>query len=235
MKEAAESTIGLTALTGRRDTPHRPEMAAMSAEQRKLKLWRQNTRYVNNKAILKLQRNAILHAMRRKARSNTEERLDRMASEVERLHDGAKMFRAVREMTRRPATQLTLHDDAGRIISNSTEINTRVTDHFSRQFTDPTVDRLDASQLTRPITPEEVTLAIGKLNTGRASGHDDIPAEFLKCSAELLSHTIANIFNDALQHHELLDIGKGVLILVQKPGKPTGPLTSLRPSLTLRA
>ena len=145
-------------------------MAAMSAEQRKLKLWRHNTRDVNNKAILKLQRNAILHAMRRKARSNTEERLDRMASEVERLHDGAKMFRAVREMTRRPATQLTFHDDAGRIISNSTEINTRVTDHFSRQFTDPTVDRLDAftgepSPLTRPITPEEVTLAIGKLNT----------------------------------------------------------------------
>ena len=193
-------------------------MATMSAEQRKLKLWRQNTRDVNNKAILKLQRNAILHAMRRKSRSNTEERLDRMASEIERLHDGAKIFRAVREMTRRPASQLTFHDDAGRIISNSTEINTRVTDHFSRQFTDPTVDRLDAftgepSQLTRPITPEEVTLAIGKLNTGWASGHDDIPAEFLKCSAELLSHTIANIFNDALQHHELLDIGKGVLIL----------------------
>ena len=144
------------------------------------------------------------------------------------------MFRALREMTRRPATQLTFHDDAGRIISNTAEINTRVTDHFSRQFTDPTVDGLDAftgepSQLTRPITPEEVTLAIGKLNTGRASVHDDIPAEFLKCSAELLSHTIANIFNDALQHHELLDIGKGVLILVQKPGKPTGQLTSLRP------
>ena len=91
----------------------------------------------------------------------------------------------------------------------------------------------EPSQLTRPITPEEVTLAIGKLNTGRASGHDDIPAEFLKCSAELLSHTIANIFNDALQHHELLDIGKGVLILVQKPGKPTGPLTSLRPIVLL--
>ena len=68
VKEAAESTIGLTAPTGRRDTSHCPEMAAMSAEQRKLKLWRQNTRDVNNKAILKLQRNAILHAMRRKAR-----------------------------------------------------------------------------------------------------------------------------------------------------------------------
>ena len=83
------------------------------------------------------------------------------------------------------------------------------------------------------ILPNITTLAIGKLNTGRASGRDDIPAEFLKCSAELLSHTIANIFNDALQHHELLDIGKGVLILVQKPGKPTGPLTSLRPIVLL--
>ena len=98
-----------------------------------------------------------------------------MASEVERLHDGAKMFRAVREMTRRPTTQLTFHDEAGRIISNSAEINTRVTDHFSRHFTDPTVDGLDAftgepSQLTRPITPEEVTLAIGKLS---------IPAELV--------------------------------------------------------
>ena len=50
---------------------------------------------------------------------------------------------------------------------------------------------------------------------------------------ELLSHTIANIFNDALQHHKLLDIAKGVLILVQKPGKPTGPLTSLRPIVLL--
>ena len=30
VKEAAESTTGLTAPTGRRDTPHCPEMAAMS-------------------------------------------------------------------------------------------------------------------------------------------------------------------------------------------------------------
>ena len=40
VKEAAESTIGLTALTERRDTPHCPDMAAMSAEQIQLKLWR---------------------------------------------------------------------------------------------------------------------------------------------------------------------------------------------------
>ena len=31
----------------------------------------------------------------------------------------------------------------------------------------------------------------------------------------------------------LLDIGKGMLVLVQKPGKPTGPLKSLRPIVLL--
>ena len=37
------------------------------------------------------------------------------------------------------------------------------------------------------------------------------------------------------QHHEPLDMDKGVLILLQKPGKPVGPLTSLRPNVLLSA
>ena len=124
-----------------------------------------------------------------------------------------------------PTVRLLINRFLSYLISNSAEINTRVTDHFSRQFTDPTVDGLDAftgggqSQLTRPITPEEVTLAIGKHDTGRASGHDDIPAEFRKFSAELLSHTIANIFNDALQHHELLENWKGSANSCSKTGQ----------------
>ena len=69
--------------------------------------------------------------------------------------------------------------------------------------------------------------------SGRASGHDDIPAELFKCSADLLAQPIANIFNDALEHHEPLGLGKGVLILIQKPGKPKGPLTSVRPIVLL--
>ena len=106
-------------------------------------------------------------------------------------------------------------------------------EHFSSQFSDPSVDGLNAfpetlSRLTHRITPAEINQAIGKLNNGRASGHDDIPAELFKCSADLLAQPIANIFNDALEHHEPLGLGKGVLILIQKPGKPKGPLTSVR-------
>ena len=86
-----------------------------------------------------------------------------------------------------------------------------------------------------PITPGEVQRAISKLNSGIACGHDDLPADLLKSTADLIAPAIAAIFNDALEHHESLDIGKGVLILLQKPGKPVGPLTSVRPIVLLSA
>ncbi|KAI0239937.1 hypothetical protein LSAT2_009336, partial [Lamellibrachia satsuma] len=121
---------------------------------------------------LKRQCNTIL---RRKARDNTSTRLDNLAAEVERLHDGAKMVRAVRGMTRKPVAKLTIHDVVGRVICNAAELNTRVTEHFSRQFSDPAVEELPAfvgrpSRLADPITADEVKRAIGKLNSGRVSG-----------------------------------------------------------------
>ena len=143
-------------------------------------------------------------------------------------------------MTRKPASKLRIQDDSGRVICNAAEVNERVTHHFGQQFNDPRVIELPAftgvpSPLTMPITPGEVQRAISKLNSGRACGHDDLPADLLKSTADLIAPAIADIFNDALEHHEPLDRGKGVLILLQKPGKPVGPLTSVRPIVLLSA
>ena len=143
-------------------------------------------------------------------------------------------------MTRKPASKLRIQDDSGRVICNAAELNERVTHHFGQQFNDPRVTELPAfkgvpSPLTMPITPGEVQRAISKLNSGRACGHDDLPADLLKSTADLIAPAIAEIVNDALEHHEPLDIGKGVLILLQKPGKPVGPLTSVRPIVLLSA
>ena len=56
--KSAESTIGRTAPVASRDgQPHCAEMAAMTAEQRKLKLWLQNTSDVIHRCELKRQRN----------------------------------------------------------------------------------------------------------------------------------------------------------------------------------
>ena len=117
LKSAVETTIGRTET--RRNNPHCQEMAAMSETQRKLRLQIHNTRNSTRQQELKQQRNRILHAQRRWARENVSVILDHLASEVERLHDGAKMFRAVREMTRKPAGKLPIHDDTGRVICNA--------------------------------------------------------------------------------------------------------------------
>ena len=241
LESAAETTIGRSVL--RHKNPHCHDMAALSETQRKLRLQINNTRNPARKQELKQQRNRILHAQRRRARDNASVRLDNLASEVGPLHDGAQMFRSVQEMTRKPASKLRIQDDSGRVICNAAELNERrerVTHHFGQQFSDPRVMELPAftavpSPLTMPITPVEVQRAISKLNSGGACGHDDLPADLLKSTADLIAPEIAAIFNDALEHHESLDIGKGVLILLQKPGKPVGPLTSVRPIVLLSA
>ena len=231
LKSAAETTIGRT--EPRQKNPHCQDIAAMSETQRKLRLQINNTRNPARKQELKQQPNRILHAQRRRARDNASVRLDHLASEVERLHDGAKMFRAGND--EKPASKLMIQYDALSAMRNE-----RVTHHFGRQFSDPRVMELPAflgvpSPLTMPITPVEVQRAISKLNSGRACGHDDLPADLLKSTADLIAPSIATLFNDALEHHEPLDIGKGVLILLQKPGKPVGPLTSVRPIVLLSA
>ena len=143
-------------------------------------------------------------------------------------------------MTRKPASKLRIQDDSGRVICNAAELNERVTYHCGQQFSDPIVMELPAftgvpSPLTMHITPVEVQRANSKLNIGRACGHDDLPADLLKSTADLIAPSIDAICNDALEHHDSLDIGKGVLILLQKPGKPFGPLTSVRPIVLLSA
>ena len=87
--------------------------------------------------------------------------------------------------------------------------------------------------LTMPITPVEVQRAISKPNSGRACCLDDLPADLLKSTADLIAPSVAAICNESLEHHDPSDISKGLLILLQTPGKPVGPLTSVRPIVLL--
>ena len=133
------------------------------------------TEHVIRRCEPKRQRNTILHALRRKPRDNTLTRLGNLASEVECLHDGAKLFRAIREMTRKPDAKLTIHDAAGRVICNAAELDARITEHFSRQFSDTSVEELPAfigrpSRLADPITADVVKRAIGNCTAAEPAG-----------------------------------------------------------------
>ena len=65
----------------------------------------------------------------------------------------------------------------------------------------------------------------------RAADPDGLHAELLKYGAEYLSPLIANIINTAIETNRDASkvIGVGTLVPLAKPGKPRGPVTSLRP------
>jgi hypothetical protein len=78
----------------------------------------------------------------------------------------------------------------------------------------------EARPLTKPFTITEVQEAIAKLRNRRTCGDDKIFAEYLKYGGENLTQWITQIFNSIFEQHEHLDaIGKGILLLLHKPGK----------------
>ena len=201
-------------------------------KQRSLRLHINNTTDNQQQQQLKQQRNSVLHAMRRKALANASAILDERAAEVERLHDGARMFRAVRLLCRRPHLQAVVHDEHGHTVEDPVEVGRRVTEYFGQQFRDDVAIGLpafkgDNQPLHQPIEASEVNSAMKKLNNACACGYDSLPGELLKYAADQLDAPLAALFNQSLEHGQPLELGRGILILLQKPGKPIGALSSL--------
>ena len=109
---------------------------------------------------------------------------------------------------------------------------------FQSQFCPPKTQGINNKDivkgpLTFPITAHETEIALHRLNNNRACGPDQVAGELWKYSAGIISTLLANIFNDALQEGHTLDLGQGTLIPLQKPGKPSGPLTNIHPIVFL--
>ena len=84
--------------------------------------------------------------------------------------------------------------------------------------------------LNTPITSSEVQYAASKLKNGKAVGPDEIPNELLKYAPPVFFQQYACLINRSFEGHEHVpSFTEGFLTPLQKPGKPKGPLKSLRP------
>ena len=62
----------------------------------------------------------------------------------------------------------------------------------------------------------------------------NLPGELLKHGSHVIAKPMADIFNRAITDQEVLSqIGHGIIIILPKPGKPLGAMTSLRPIVLL--
>ena len=227
IEEAAASSIGITPPSRSQSPKFCPEINRMSHEQKMLRLRIDNTQDAEISNALKQKRNRLQHAIRRKALENAKTKLDQNIEEIERLHDGAKMFKSVRLLYRTQYRQPTIHDDQGRAIQDQETYGKHVSDFFSEQFQGDVKQGITAftgepRPLQYPITASEVEHAMNRLNNNRASGSDELPGELLKHGSNVIAKPIADIFNRAITDQEVVSkIGHGILILLPKPGNIT--------------
>ena len=74
---------------------------------------------------------------------------------------------------------------------------------------------------------------INKLNNNKTPGIDNISAEMVKYGPLTLFEAIKETLNEAFEKEIELELGEGILVSLQKPGKTKGPVTNLRPVILL--
>ena len=148
------------------------------------------------------------------------------------------MFKAVNSLKRKKYENPYIHDTNGKNLTNPTDIYNTIRQHFNNHFNDPNIQNLtpfegQPRKLNNKITTEEVTSNVKRLNNNRAAGNDRISIELVKYAPNEVHNLISNIINESFQYHQELAVGNGILVALQKPGKPKGPVKNLRPIILL--
>ena len=91
----------------------------------------------------------------------------------------------------------------------------------------------EPKKLNKPITDKEFARSVRKLNNNNAAGADRISAELVEYAPVEVHRFIREIPNDVLENHSDLDLGRGILVALQKPGITKSPIKNLRPNILL--
>ncbi len=169
-----------------------------------------------------------------------EKQADDLAQEIDSTDNARAYFAAARQLAGiKRAPTISVQDKNSNFIGTDAGKAATLKTHFEEKFTfKNTVQPIAAfaensSPLTIPINAHEVKAAAEALKNGRATGPDKIPSELIKYSNNTVFERYAQCLNAAFETNTVINsIGKGNITPLQKPKKPLGPVTSLRP-LTL--
>jgi exonuclease III len=234
----AERILGMKQKPSQRKRTHDPEIAKLSEKQKNIRLDITKTSDAERVKELRHQRNRVLKEIKQRTLENKEKELNEMASEVNKMHDHTQIFKSVKAMKRKPFENPYITDATNKQITNPEAMYNAIKTHFNNHFYDPNMTNVEpftgeARPLDKPITTEEVSAAAKKLNNNRAPGIDRISAELIKYAPREVHDQISHILNEAIQKHQPITLGNGILVALQKPGKPKGPVKNLRPVILL--
>jgi len=230
LAEAAKETLPKIG-NSPNDKPYCPIINELSRKQKDIRLTIQNTTDVQIKQQKKTERNAILHKIKRQAQTNKNKEIDDIVESIENCNESRQMFKAL-DLIRKPRKRkIIIHNQEGHTIDDNKEQLRILQAYFNEKYTgtnsnpinpfDP--DPIFRGTLSNPITPAEIKTAIKRLNNNRAIGPDNIQAELLKAAPNCITQLLTEALNTIFTSEETINIGKGNLILLPKPGKPQGP------------
>ncbi len=150
--------------------------------------------------------------------------------------DSRRMFAAVRELNKKSDKSILVESEKG-FIHNPEQKVKAITNYFENIFAQKDISEvpiIKPEKLKEPITTQEIKSAIKKLKNNKSPGCDDVQAELIKHSPEIVQQHIANILNKAAETGEYPnELKLGQLIPLPKPNKPKGPVKNLRPIILL--
>ena len=210
----------------------------MSEKQKQLRLNLSHCNEATEYKAMKKERNKILHEIKHRLKQNKEQELNQKVSQLDHMEDASKMYKSVKILQQNPFTNPYVYDENKKCVTKPSEIYKIVRDHFEKHFNDDDASSIkpydgQPRKLNKEISIEEVTASINKLNNNKTPGIDNISAEMIKYGPVTLFEAIKEILNEAFEKEIELELGEGILVSLQKPGKTKGPVTNLRPVILL--
>ena len=196
-----------------------------------------NNNELRDRSRIRTEINRLTADIRRRLKVLRGETADCLAAVINNTDESRKMFEAVRQLSCAGTTEpVSVFGDSDELVFNSSDKAHLIRRYFSDHYTCPE-DEVPltpfigtARPLNSPITSEEVKFAASKLRNGKAVGPDGIPNELLKYATPSFYDRFATLLNRCFETHEAVpSFTEGYLAPLQKPGKPKGPLKSIRP------
>ncbi|KAK3795533.1 hypothetical protein RRG08_036860 [Elysia crispata] len=205
IKQSIEESVGCVA-TARQNKHNDEELSQLSKRQKDIRVKIQNTKDNNKRDRLKIERNRILHTIRKRQIKLKNEEIEKKIEDINSAKCDHAIFKATRLLYQKQFENPKVEDQEGKLASNPNDILDIVSSHFKSKFEDEKVEEItpfegEPKPLKSPITPEEVRKKFNSLSNNKAPGEDQIHAELLKYGTPLLDQTIADIFNTLLEEY----------------------------------
>ena len=234
VKSAAVETVGYKKKNRKYHYTADPLVVSM-VEERHTLLQQLNSNEARDRTDLRTRINRLKNDIKKRLKELKTEHANLLADNINSTDDTRKMFEAVRLLSDSKKTApVAVFNENNALSGNDTDKAEIVRAFFQQHYTGPELPLNafmgDPRPLNNPITSTEVQLAAQRLKNGKAVGPDEIPNELLKYAPPAFFDQYAILVNQTFERHEHVEsFSQGYLTPLQKPGKPKGPLQSLRP------